>query len=368
MVIMNILFVSKYNNVRSKIAEAYFNKLNKLKQLHCQSGGLFRGHPTPTNVMEIAREHRLSLKTSQTALSTYLLEKHDLVILVADDVPTSIFRKDNPYVNAFVWWKVASPNMKDAVSIETTMRDIEKRVQVLLNELGQEKKAMALIDRVLFDLKRWQDPEIVKYWAKLGHPTKKFLGVNPEYLWRLSEKYKGNRQLAMGLWKTGLHDARVLAPMIENPSEVTEHQVETWLRQADYWDITDKIAVCIVAKSDYAVSKLRPWTRENNPFFRRTAWLVIDNWAKDKKNQQLSDKDYERFLELIQKSVNNEDNWVKEAMLHALVQIGGRSGRLHQKALKVASKIGVVEVDYGDPSIPTINFNEKLNRYSFDDD
>lgn len=357
---MNILFVSKYNTVRSKLAEAYFNKHNKLKQLHAQSAGLFRGAPTAASVMEAARLHRLSLKTSQSAMSTYLLEKHDLVILVADDVPTSIFRKDNPYVKAFVWWKVPAPNERDDVSIETAMKDIERRVQTLLQELGQETKTMESLDRVLFDLRRLQDSAVVAEWARIGHPAKKFYGVDPIKLKAIAKQYKGDRTLAQGLWKTGIHDARVLAPMVENPAEVTEHQVETWLRQADFWDITDKIATEILPHTDYGFEKIRTWVRENNPWCRRSGWVLLDRLAKTEPD--LADKDLERLIDMIPKTINKEDPWVAEAMLHAIIGVGRRNKRLYQRAKKIASKVGDVKINYGDPRIKAPNPLERLAR------
>lgn len=363
---MNILFVSKYNNIRSKLAEAYFNKHNKLKQLHAQSAGLFRGHPTPAEIMEVARGHRLSLKTSQAAMSTYVLEKHDLVVLVADDVPTSIFRKDNPYINAFVLWKIATPDRRDSVSIEHCMKDIERRIKVLLNELGQEKKTMAAIDRVMFDLRRLHDPQMVEIWARMGHPAKKFYGVTPDKLQKIAEPYHGDRVLAKALWKTGIHDAKVLAAMIENPLEVTEHQVETWLRQADYWDITDKIATEILPYTVYGAEKIRTWVRENNPLFRRTGWILVERLAKVA--QDIPDKEFERHLDVIQKTIHKEENWVQEAMLYAVMGVGKRNQRLHARALKVATKIGQLEIDYGDPSVPSPNPLQKLQGISFDAD
>lgn len=360
---MNILFVSKYNNVRSKLAEAYFNKYNKLKQLHAQSAGLFRGHPTSALVMETAKKHRLSLKTSQTAISTYMLEKHDLVILVADDVPTSIFRKNNPHVKAFALWKLSLPNEKDPVSLEGLMNEIERRIRGLLQELGQEKKTMAAIDRVMFDLRRFQDPQIVEAWQKVGHPARKFLGVDSVKLQKLAKENKGDRTLATGLWRTGIHDARILAAMIENPYEVTEHQIETWLRQSDYWDITDKIATEILPYTAYGAGKIKTWIRENNPLFRRTGWVLLERLAKISKD--LTDKEFEKFLDTIQKIIHKEENWVKEAMLYALIGVGLRNKRLNTRAKKVALKVAGIEIEYGDPQVPSPNPLERLEGVIF---
>ena len=351
---MDILFVSKYNTIRSKLAEAYFHKYNKLKQLNAQSAGVFRGGPTPAEVMEFARSHQLSLKTSQSGMSTHLLDKHDVVILVANDVPTSLFTKNNPHVKNFVVWNIAIPaDSADAHSCELMMKDIERRVQALLEQLGQETKTMEVLDRVLFDIRRLHDPAVVTEWMRIGHPGKKFYGVDIKKLKTIAARHARDRVLARGLWKTGIHDARVLAAMVEDPSEVTEHQIETWLRQADFWDITDRIAIDLLPHTEFGFAKIKTWVRENNPWCRRAAWVLLGRCAKT--HVDTPDKSFERMLDVIPKTVKKEDRWVAEAMLHAIVSVGRRNARLYQKALRVAGKVSDVKIDYGDPSIPTPN-------------
>jgi len=247
--------------------------------------------------------------------------------------------------------------------MEKLINDIERRVRKLLQELGQEKKTMATIDRVLFDLRRLHDPQMVDMWARMGHPAKKFYGVDPMKLQKISEKHKGDRTLAMGLWKTGIHDARVLAAMIENPLDVTEHQVETWLRQADFWDITDKIATEILPYTDFGAGKIRTWIRENNSLFRRAGWVLLERLAKV--SEFMTDKEFERLLDYLQKNIHKEENWVQEAMLYALIGVGKRNKRLHTKALKVTAKIGTIMIDYGDPAVEGPNPLEKLHATYF---
>lgn len=148
--------------------------------------------------------------------------------------------------------------------------------------------------------------------------------------------------------------------MIENPSEVTEHQVETWLRQADFWDITDKIATEILPYTQFGFGKIRTWARENNSLSRRTAWVLLERLAKV--SPELPDKDLEKLIDMIPKMINNEDKWVVEAMLHAIVGVGRRNKRLYQRAKKVAGKVSSVRIDYGDPRIPTPNPLERLEK------
>ena len=49
----NILFVCKYNRFRSKIAEAYFNKINKNKLVSVKSAGIIRGNPVSKDIIAV---------------------------------------------------------------------------------------------------------------------------------------------------------------------------------------------------------------------------------------------------------------------------------------------------------------------------
>lgn len=359
---MNILFVSKYNQFRSKVAEAYFNKHNKLKGVHAKSAGVFQGNPTTIVVREVASRHRLSLKTSQSSLSTNLLEQQDLTLLVADDVPVSLFNKDNPYVGAFAQWKIPAAG-SEIVEVEQLFAEIERRVQALLLELGQQKKKMDEVQRILYDLKDLSDEKTVAIWGRLGMPTKNYYGVSLSRLRQYAKDIGCNHKLALSLWKTNVHDARLLAAMIEDPKEVTENQIETWLRQADFWDITDKIATEVLSKTEFSFSKIKPWMRERNEYFRRTSWVLIDSYAR--RPEKIENSEFEDYLNQISKTINRETDWVKEAMLYALISIGKRNSQLHQKAINTATRLGVVKIDYGDTRCEAPNPLEKLSKVSF---
>lgn len=359
---MNILFVSKYNQFRSKVAEAYFNKLNKQKGFSVTSAGLFAGASTPTNVMQVAKKHRLSLKTSRTAMSVNMLGKQDLVILVGNDVPTEIFTDDNPHVRAFAHWKVESVRDTDVIAVETTFREIEKRIAKLLKELGQEREKFDEVDRILFDLRQMGDDQAVAIWRDMGLSTKHYYGADIRQLRKYSKPLVGRHKLAQTLWRTNVHDARLLATMIEDSAEVTENQVETWIRQADFWDITDKIATEIIVKTDFGTRKIKPWLRESNDHFRRTGWILVDYYAK---HGGLSEDDLNFYLKEIDKMFNRETNWVQEAMLYALASMGKINPDINNKALKIALKVSGTQITYGQVVCDTPRIEKILSEVTF---
>jgi len=90
---MNILFVCKYNRFRSKVAEAYFNKINKNKSVKTDSAGIFgRWFPLDPIQIKVAKKYGINIKGKPQSLSYQKVQWADLIVIVADDVPKKIFK------------------------------------------------------------------------------------------------------------------------------------------------------------------------------------------------------------------------------------------------------------------------------------
>ncbi len=125
---MNILFVCKYNRFRSRIAEAYFNKINKNKGIHAQSAGLFQGsYPLDPVEVKVAKKFGILLKGKPRAISTKLLKWQNLILIVADDVPVSIFISKH-HKNKVVRWKISDENLGNENRIGKIIKQILDKV------------------------------------------------------------------------------------------------------------------------------------------------------------------------------------------------------------------------------------------------
>jgi protein-tyrosine-phosphatase len=130
---MNILFVCKYNRFRSKIAEAFFNKLNKNQDNHAKSAGIIIGSPISQDIKESAKKFGIRLTDVPQGISTDLLKWNDLLIIVADDVPSYLFNNEEHGKKTLVW-KIKD-NHGEASEMDQIIEQIEKRVTKLLKEL-----------------------------------------------------------------------------------------------------------------------------------------------------------------------------------------------------------------------------------------
>ena len=134
---MKILFVCKHNRFRSKVAEAYFKKINKNKKIEVASAGIFSGFPIVENVIKISKKFGINIKGKSRGLDEGEIYKVDLLVIVADDVPASLFKNK---VKKIVVWKVPDiTNQSDKKGIEKISRLIIKKVDSLVKKLEKSQ-------------------------------------------------------------------------------------------------------------------------------------------------------------------------------------------------------------------------------------
>ena len=135
-----ILFVCKYNRFRSRVAKAYFNKINKNKNINAESAGLIKGFlPLDQNQLKVAKKFGLNIKGNPKNISMDLLKKQDKIIVIANDISKKIFCY-KWYRNKVILWKIKDViNGNDNKGNERVIKDIIKRVDNLVKELEKKK-------------------------------------------------------------------------------------------------------------------------------------------------------------------------------------------------------------------------------------
>jgi len=142
----NILFVCKHNIFRSKIAEAYFKKINKNKNIKLSSAGIIKGdllNRLDKKLIKIQKETAkvfgIEIGKSSKYLSISLLGRQDIIVVVADDVPKEIFKNKfymKPDLKIMVWKIQDAKKGKDNRKIiKESIRKIMKKVDRLVRKL-----------------------------------------------------------------------------------------------------------------------------------------------------------------------------------------------------------------------------------------
>jgi 3-methyladenine DNA glycosylase AlkD len=196
---------------------------------------------------------------------------------------------------------------------------------------------MEKLDLVLDLIKENGNPVNLEGMQRYGIRFEKAYGCNIPFLRKLSKQFKKDHDLAKRLWATGIHEARILAFLIDDPKEVTEIQMEKWVRTLNSWDICDGLCSNLFRKTEWAHSKATEWACRNEEFVKRAGFVMMAVLAVHDKTAD--DKVFIEFLDIIEKESKDERNFVKKAVNWALRQIGKRNAALHKKAITYAKRI-----------------------------
>jgi 3-methyladenine DNA glycosylase AlkD len=190
---------------------------------------------------------------------------------------------------------------------------------------------------VIERLKALSDPKAVAGMARFGINPEKTYGVSIPNLREMAREIGVNHGLAQQLWASAIHEARILASMIDDPRVVTEEQMEGWVRDFDSWDVCDQCLMNLFEKTPFAYRKAVQWSSSDEEFIKRAGFVLMARLAvSDKK---ADDKQFEQFLPIIKREAHDNRNFVKKAVNWALRQIGKRNMSLNTKAIEAAREI-----------------------------
>ncbi|MCR6641979.1 MAG: DNA alkylation repair protein [Sporocytophaga sp.] len=199
------------------------------------------------------------------------------------------------------------------------------------------EKAESELAKVVSQLKSQARPEILPSLSKFGVNTEKAFGISIPVLRKIAKDHRNDHLLAIELWKTEIHEARILASMIDNPAKVQEKQMDEWVKGFNSWDLCDQVCLNLFRKTPFAFEKAKAWTGEQDEFVRRAGFVLIATLAvHDKK---ADDERFSAVFPMIEKYSLDERNFVKKAVNWTLRQIGKRNETLNQEAIMVAERI-----------------------------
>ncbi|MCI0521723.1 MAG: DNA alkylation repair protein [Chloroflexi bacterium] len=175
-------------------------------------------------------------------------------------------------------------------------------------------------------------------------------GVSYANLKDLRKRIKSDHALAVQLWASGNHDARVLATMIADPRQADEALIRDWLAGLDCYALTDAL-VDLVFKTSDAIAWIGRWINEENEWTGRAGWHLLGQFALY--DDSLPDEFFLPYLAKIEAEIHGRKNRTRQAMHNALMAIGVRSARLEELAVTAAGRIGSVYIDHGETNCKT---------------
>jgi 3-methyladenine DNA glycosylase AlkD len=203
-------------------------------------------------------------------------------------------------------------------------------------------------DEVLHELRAAADPANVEGMVRFGISAEGTLGVSMPVLRDMARDIKRTagrgeqaeaqrHDLAGELWDSGVHEARILAALVDAPVLVSEEQMETWVAGIDSWDVCDQVCSNLFDETVYAYPKAFEWAGREEEFVKRAGFVLMAMLAVHDK--EADDSVFLEMLPVIEARADDGRNFVKKAINWALRQIGKRNRGLNAHAVEVAERL-----------------------------
>jgi len=194
---------------------------------------------------------------------------------------------------------------------------------------------------VLEKLREKANEENAKGMARFGISSINTLGVSMPDIRGLAKEIGKDQELAMELWHSGVHEARILAGLIAVPERMSVEDMESWVADFDSWDVCDQVVSSLFDKTPHAFDLASLWARREEEYVKRAGFAMMAALAVH--NKRASDQEFLAFLPIIFEGSTDERNFVKKAVNWALRQIGKRNMPLNRAAIEMAIRIGELD-------------------------
>src|ERR1700722_6280959 len=196
---------------------------------------------------------------------------------------------------------------------------------------------MNSVDEVVDLLRQKSNPKYLAGMKRFGIDSGKALGIPLPELRKIAKGIKKDHALASGLWETKLHEARILASLIDDPAEVTEAQFDKWTADFYSWDLCDQVCGNLFDRTPFAIEKAIAYSHREEEFVKRAGFVLMAEYAVH--NKKAENEIFVNFLQIIELEACDGRNFVKKAVNWALRQIGKRNTTLRVHAIESANRI-----------------------------
>ena len=197
------------------------------------------------------------------------------------------------------------------------------------------------VDAVLAALRRMGSETDRRRMVRFGINVDRALGIRVPALRALAKGLPRDHGLAAELWATGVHEARILASLVEEPARVTARQMDAWAEDFDSWDLCDQCCANLFWRTAHAHGRSITWAARRPEFVKRAGFALMASAAV--KDRTAQDRRFLEYLPLIEREATDPRNFVRKAVSWALRQIGKRDGRLHRAAVAAARRIARID-------------------------
>lgn len=189
-----------------------------------------------------------------------------------------------------------------------------------------------------------------KTYARHGI-TGECFGVSYAVLGQLRKKIKVDDSLALELWASGIHDARVLACMVTDTAALTRVRIDSMVDAIDNYALAGELGD-LIARSPLLMEVHDAWRFDTGEWRSAIGWRMVSALAS-KGNVSLDAG--RAYLSEIEAGVSAAPNRTRLAMNSAMIALGGYNSCLFEDVVASSGRLGPINVDHGDTGCKTPN-------------
>ena len=193
------------------------------------------------------------------------------------------------------------------------------------------------VEDVLARLRALADPTRLPGMARYGIGTDTAYGVTIGELREVAKELGRDHDLAAALWETGVHEARILASLVDDATLVDDEQFERWAAGFESWDLCDQVCQNLFRHASPAWTKAVEWTQRPELFVRRAGFSLMAGLAVADK--ETDDAQFAALLEPLADGADDDRPLVRKGASWALRSIGKRSPQLNAAAIETALRL-----------------------------
>lgn len=167
-----------------------------------------------------------------------------------------------------------------------------------------------------------------------GVPVTRVLGVRTSDLRKLARRLGQNEMLSRQLWRSDIHEARVLAILIATFADKTRAELGAWVCEIDSWDVCDHFAKRVCEQIFDVAGLASSWVASDALYTRRAGLALIANHCM--KQHEIDNDTCEAFAALIERASIDDRQHVRQACCWALRELGKIDTESHEAATTLA--------------------------------
>ncbi|MDA3930247.1 MAG: DNA alkylation repair protein [Prolixibacteraceae bacterium] len=174
-----------------------------------------------------------------------------------------------------------------------------------------------------------------------GIKYEKNWGVATVDLKKFASQYEKDHLLALKLWNKKWRETMILATLLDDPKEITEEQMDFWIKTAENIEIIEQAVMNLFTESPFAFAKALEWCRGKKHLVKVTGLLMMGRMALTSKND--IDEMFESFFDVLPPLA--KDKQLYSIFYRSVCQLARRSKYMNKQCVSFVNSLLELEED-----------------------